>query len=101
MTAFPLLWSLDKYDMPPLGSLHFSLLVTRGSRPVASQNCKASFGSSLAPSKIDVYPKSIETRVLKAPFTRYAVDIEEPDLQDGSPRHNVTTVPDDWVDHYN
>lgn len=87
--------------MPPLSLLLFALLIALSIRSVVSQNFKASFGSSPAPFKIDIDRKFIETTVLKASLTRYAVDVEEPDLQDGPPRHNVTTVRDYWVDHYN
>ena len=68
---------------------------------VVSQNFKANFGSSPAPFVIDVDPKFIEKTVLKASLTRYVADIEIPDLLDGPPRHNVTTVRDYWVNQYN
>jgi hypothetical protein len=78
------------------------ILITAISTKLAvSQNFKATFGNSPAPFKIDVDPKFIEETVLKASLTRYAVDLEEPALQDGPSRDNVTTVRDYWVNQYN
>ena len=66
----------------------------------ASQNFKATFGSSPAPFTIDVDRHFIKETVFKASLTRYVTDIEQPDLVDGPPRHNVTTVRDYWVNDY-
>ena len=82
-------------------SLSLALIVVLSTDLVVSQNFKATFGSSPAPFKIDVDPHFIKQTVLKASLTRYAVDIEVPDLTDGPPRHNVTTVRDYWINHYN
>ena len=78
-----------------------ALIVALSTNLVASQNFKATFGSSPAPFKIDVDPEFIEQTVLKASLTRYVVDVEEPDFVAGPPRHNVTTVRDHWVNQYN
>jgi len=82
-------------------SLRLVLIVVLSIKMVVSQNFKATFGSSPAPFKIDVDPKFIEETVLKASLTRYAIDLEEPALQDGPSRQNVTTVRDYWVNQYN
>ena len=66
----------------------------------AANNFGATFGSSPAPFKIDVDPNFINETVQKVSHTRYAVDIDESDLTDGPPRHNVTTVRDFWVNNY-
>ena len=81
--------------------LSLALLVALSTTVVVSQNFKATYGSAPAPFKIDVDPGFIEKTVLKASLTRYAVDVDEPDFQDGPPRHNVTTVRDFWVKQYN
>ena len=83
------------------GALSFALLFGLYISLVASQNFKAHYGNSPAPFKIDVNPTFIKETVLKASLTRYVVDVEEPDLIDGPPRHNVTTVRDYWVNQYN
>ncbi|MCJ1435051.1 hypothetical protein MMC27_004421 [Xylographa pallens] len=80
--------------------LHIALIVALTTKLVVSQNFKATFGSSPAPFKIDVDPDFIKETVLKASLTRYAVDLDEPDLLAGPPRHNVTTVRDYWVNQY-
>ena len=82
-------------------SLSLALTVVLSTNLVVAQNFKATFGRSPAPFKIDVDPDFIQQTVLKASLTRYAVDIEVPDLTDGPPRHNVTTVRDYWVNQYN
>lgn len=64
------------------------------------ENFNATFGSSPQPFEIDVDPGFIEETRLKASLTRYAVDIEIADFEDGPPRHNVSTVRDFWVDEY-
>lgn len=79
------------------GSLRLVLIVAFSTKLVVSQNFKANFGNSPAPFKIDIDPKSIDETLLKASLTRYAVDVEEPALQDGPSRDNVTTVRDYWV----
>lgn len=66
----------------------------------AAENFNATYRSSPAAFKIDVYPAFIDETVLKASLTRYATDVEEPDLASGPPRHNVTTVRDYWVNKY-
>ncbi|KAL6720191.1 hypothetical protein ACLMJK_002112 [Lecanora helva] len=66
----------------------------------AAENFIASYGSSPAPFQINVLPIFIQETVQKASQTRYAIDIDQPDLVDGPPRHNVTTVRDYWVNHY-
>ena len=68
---------------------------------LAAENFNATYGSSPAPFKIDVHPAFIEETLLKVSLTRYVVDVDEPDLASGPPRHNVTTVRDYWLDHYN
>lgn len=77
------------------------LIVAISTKLAVFQNFKTTFGNSSAPFKIDVDPKSIEETVLKASLTRYVVDLEEPALQDGPSRDNVTTVQDYWVNQYN
>ncbi len=86
---------------PAHGSLSLALLVGLYTTLVISQNFEANYGNSPAPFKIDVDPTFIKETVLKASLTRYAVDLEEADLLDGPPRHNVTTVRDYWVNQYN
>lgn len=82
----------------PLG---LTLVVAFGVTSVVSQqNFKATFGSSPAPFKIDVHPEFISETLLKASLTRYTVDIDQPDLVDGPPKHNVTTVRDYWLNEY-
>lgn len=82
--------------------LSLAFLVALSTKLVVSQqNFKATFGSSPAPFVIDVDPGFIKNTVLKASLTRYAVDVEQPDLLDGPPKHNVTTVRDYWVNQYN
>lgn len=66
----------------------------------SSQNFKAAYGSSPAPFSIDVDPDFIAETVLKVSHTRYTIDIDEPDFTSGPPRHNVTTVRNYWVNHY-
>lgn len=66
----------------------------------AEENFDATYGSSPAPFEINVHPSFIEETVHKVSRTRYTVDVEEPDLASGPPRHNVTTVRDYWVNHY-
>ena len=75
--------------------------VSFGAQIFAAENFNATYGSSPAPFKIDVSPTFVKETVQKASLTRYVVDIEQPDLVDGPPRHNVTTVRDYWVNHYN
>lgn len=86
---------------PAHGSLSLTLLIGLYTSFVVSQNFEAHYGNSPAPFKIDVAPTFIKETVLKASLTRYTVDIEQPDLIDGPPRHNVTTVRDYWVNQYN
>ena len=81
--------------------LSLALIVALSTKLVVSQNFEATFGSSPAPFEIDVDPGLIKNTVLKASLTRYAVDVEQPDLLDGPPKHNVTTVRDYWVKQYN
>ena len=87
--------------LPTHGYSSLALLIVLCTSLVISQNFEAHYGSSPAPFKIDVDPTFIKKTVLKASLTRYAVDIEQPDLIDGPPRHNVTTVRDYWVNQYN
>ena len=91
--------------MSPLFSayspLSLALMIALSTTLVVSQNFKATFGSSPAPFEVDVDPDFIKDTVLKASLTRYAIDIEQPDLLDGPPKHNVTTVRDYWVNQYN
>lgn len=81
--------------------LSLALIVALSTKIVVSQIFKATFGNSPAPFEIDVDPCSIKDTVLEASLTRYAVDVEQPDLLDGPPQHNVTTVRDYWVNQYN
>ena len=81
--------------------LSLALIVALSTKLVVFQNFNATFGSSPAPFEIDVDPGFIKNTVLKASLTRYAVDVEQPDLLDGPPKHNVTTVRDYWVNQYN
>lgn len=67
---------------------------------LADRNFNANYGTSPAPFKIDVHPGFIHRTIQKVALTRYTVDIEQPDLADGPPRHNVTTVRDCWLNHY-
>ena len=67
---------------------------------LADDNFNANYGTSPAPFKIDVHPGFINTTLQKVSLTRYTVDVEEPDLASGPPRHNVTTVRDYWLNHY-
>ena len=85
---------------PAYSPLHIVLIVALTTNLVVSQNFKATFGSSPAPFKIDVDPDFIKETVLKASLTRYAIDLDEPDLLAGPPKHNVTTVRDYWVNQY-
>lgn len=87
--------------LPAYGLLSLALLVALCTQLVVSQNFQATFNNLPTPFKIDVDPEFIEKTVLKASLTRYAVDVEEADLLDGPPRHNVTTVRDYWVNQYN
>ena len=67
---------------------------------LAENNFIANYGTSPAPFKIDVRPDFINKTILKVAHTRYTVDVEEPDFASGPPRHNVTTVRDYWLNHY-
>lgn len=67
---------------------------------LADDNFIANYGSSPAPFKIDVHPSFINETIKKVGLTRYTVDVEEPDLASGPPKHNVTTVRDYWLNHY-
>ena len=91
MTMFDL---LTKY-------LSLTVIVTALSVSVlADDNFNANYGTSPAPFKIDVHSSFIDKTIQKVALTRYTVDVEEPDLASGPPRHNVTTVRDYWLDHY-
>ena len=80
---------------------HFAIAVTFFTAwTLAAENFEATYGETPAPFKIDVSPSFIEETVKKASLTRYVVDLEQPDLVDGPPKHNVSTVRDYWVDHY-
>lgn len=63
-------------------------------------NFPAFYGSSPNPFKIDVRPGFIAETLKKVALTRYTRDIMQPDLVDGPPKHNVTTVRNYWVDEY-
>ena len=76
------------------------IAVTLSILTTAEENYNATYGSSPAPFKINVHPSFIEETLLKVSHTRYTVDLEEPDFTAGPPRHNVTTVRDYWVNHY-
>lgn len=76
--------------------LVLSVFLTYG----VTQNFQATYGSSPAPFIIDVDVDFIQETRLKALLTRYLQDIVQPDLIDGPPRHNVTTVRDYWVNDY-
>lgn len=67
---------------------------------LADENFIANYGTSPAPFKIDVRPGFINKTIQKVALTRYTVDVEEPDFVSGPPRHNVTTVRDYWLNHY-
>ena len=66
----------------------------------AADTFDATYGSSPAPFKINVHRSFIEETVLKVFLTRYTVDVDEPVFASGPSRHNVTTVRDYWVNHY-
>jgi len=63
-------------------------------------NFAAQFGNQPAPFKIDVDPKFMAQTKLKASLTRDVLDLDVPDWFDGPPVHNVTTIRDYWVNHY-
>ena len=67
---------------------------------LADDTFNANYGTSPAPFKIDVHSSFIDKTIQKVSLTRYTVDVEEPDLASGPPRHNVTTVRDYWLNHY-
>ena len=81
--------------------LSLAVIVTALSVSVlADDNFNANYGTSPAPFKIDVHSSFIDKTIQKVALTRYTVDVEEPDLASGPPRHNVTTVRDYWLNHY-
>ena len=67
---------------------------------LADDNFVAHYGTSPAPFKIDVHSSFINRTIEKVALTRLTVDVEEPDLASGPPRHNVTTVRDYWLNDY-
>ena len=66
----------------------------------AADTFDATYGSSPAPFKINVHRSFIEETILKVSHTRYAVDVDEPVFSSGPSRHNVTTIRDYWINHY-
>ena len=66
----------------------------------ATLTFRAKFGASPAPFKIDLEPEFVHRTKLKASLTRYVSDLNQPDFVDGPPQHNVSTVRDYWVKHY-
>ena len=78
----------------------FFVLTSTSVAVAAEENFNATFGSSPSPWKIDVRPGFIEETLRKVSLTRYTKDIDEPDFTEGPPKHNVTTVRDYWVNHY-
>lgn len=67
---------------------------------LADNNFNANYGTSPAPFQIDVHPSFINRTIQKVALTRFTVDVEEPELASGPPRHNATTVQDYWLHHY-
>ncbi len=63
-------------------------------------NFKATFEEIPQPFTIQVDPEFIKSTILKASLTRYTQDIEQADFVDGPPKHNVSTIRDYWVNHY-
>jgi pimeloyl-ACP methyl ester carboxylesterase len=61
---------------------------------------KAHFGSSPAPTTIDVDPSFINETRLKASLTRNPIDIDIMPFTEGVPSHNLTSIRDYWVHKY-
>lgn len=61
---------------------------------------KATYSGMPTPFKIDVDKAFIEETVHRVKLTRFPVDIDQPDLLDGPPVHNATTVRDYWLEEY-
>ncbi|KAH6663508.1 Alpha/Beta hydrolase protein [Halenospora varia] len=88
-------------------SLIFTHQATTSTLPTRSQpkeypinNFRASFGSTPTPFVIDVDPTFIAATRIKASFTRYTSDIDQPEWLDGPPKHSISTIRDFWVEKY-
>lgn len=61
---------------------------------------KAAYSTSPTPFEIDVDKPFIDETILRVKLTRFPVDIDQPDLLDGPPVHNATTIRDYWLAEY-
>ncbi|GKZ74298.1 hypothetical protein AnigIFM60653_009919 [Aspergillus niger] len=85
-----------------LVSLLWLLPMSCGGSSCGPLNYRAEFGSSPAPSKIDVDPKFIKDTVTKVALTRFPVELKGiPTFEDCPSIENATPVRDYWITSYN